>query len=46
VTQGRRVGAQVRLSYRAAAAGIYYLEAKLVAPVRDPVQYKLALSRR
>jgi hypothetical protein len=45
VAQGRRVGAQVRLSYRAAATGIYYLEAKLVAPVRDPVQYKLGLSR-
>jgi hypothetical protein len=46
VAQGRRAGAQVRLSYRAAATGIYYLEAKLVAPVRDPVQYKLGLSRR
>jgi len=45
VTQGRRVGAQVRLSYRAAGTGVYYLEAKLVAPVRDPVQYKLGLSR-
>jgi hypothetical protein len=46
VAQGRRAGTQVRLSYRAAATGIYYLEAKLVAPVRDPVQYKLGLSRR
>jgi hypothetical protein len=46
VAQGRRAGAQVRLSYRAPATGIYYLEAKLVAPVRDPVQYKLGLSRR
>jgi hypothetical protein len=45
VAQGRRVGAQVRISYRAAATGIYYLEAKLVAPVRDPVQYQLALGR-
>ena len=45
VTQGRRVAAQVRLSYRAAATGVYYLEAKLVAPVREPVQYKLGLSR-
>ena len=41
----RRVGAQVRLSYRAPAAGIYYVEAKLVAPVRDPVQYALSLTR-
>jgi hypothetical protein len=24
---------------------VYYLEAKLVAPVRDPVQYGLGLSR-
>jgi hypothetical protein len=46
VAQGRRAGAQVRLSYRAAATGVYYLEAKLVAPVRDPVQYTLGLSRR
>jgi hypothetical protein len=45
VTQGRRVGVQVRLAYRAPGTGVYYLEAKLVAPVRDPVQYKLALSR-
>jgi hypothetical protein len=45
VAQGRRAGAQVRLAYRAAATGVYYLEAKLVAPVRDPVQYRLALGR-
>jgi len=45
VVRGRRGGNQVRLSYRAAAGGIYYLEAKLVAPVRNPVQYKLALTR-
>jgi hypothetical protein len=45
VAQGRRVGAQVRLAYRATATGLYYLEAKLVAPVRDPVQYALALNR-
>jgi hypothetical protein len=36
----------VRLSYRAVVTGVYYLEAKLVAPVRDPVQYRLGLSRR
>jgi hypothetical protein len=41
----RRVGSQARLSYRAAATGIYYVEAKLVAPVRDPVQYALSLTR-
>jgi hypothetical protein len=46
VAQGRRVGTQLRLSYRAGATGVYYLEAKLVAPVRDPLQYTLALSRR
>jgi hypothetical protein len=45
VVRSRRVGAQVRLSYRAAVGGVYYLEAKLVAPVRDPVQYRLALTR-
>ena len=46
VAQSRRAGTQARLSYRAAAAGVYYVEAKLVAPVRDPVPYTLALSRR
>jgi hypothetical protein len=46
VAQSRRAATQLRLSYRAASAGVYYLEAKLAAPVRDPVQYSLALSRR
>jgi hypothetical protein len=46
VAQSRRVSGQARLAYRAAVSGVYYLEAKLVAPVRDPVQYKLGLSRR
>jgi hypothetical protein len=46
VAQSRRVSGQARLAYRAAVTGVYYLEAKLVAPVRDPVQYKLGLSRR
>jgi hypothetical protein len=46
VAQSRRFGAQARLAYRAAATGVYYLEAKLLAPVRDPVQYTLGLSRR
>jgi len=44
VAQGRRVGGQTRLAYRAVASGVYYLEAKLVAPVRDPVQYRLGLN--
>jgi len=43
---GHRAGAQTRLSYRAVQGGVYYLEAKLVAPVRNPVQYTLGLSRR
>jgi hypothetical protein len=46
VATSRRVGAQVRLSYRAKATGVYYLEAKLTRPVHDPVQYTLGLSRR
>lgn len=46
VARSQRVGSQVRLFYRAVATGVYYIEAKLVAPVRDPVQYRLALSRR
>jgi hypothetical protein len=46
LTQSRRVGLQARLAYRARVTGIYYLEAKLVSPSHDPVQYGLALSRR
>ena len=46
VARSRRAGAQVRLSYRAAKTGIYYLEAKLVSGGRNSVQYRLALSRR
>ena len=46
VAHSRRVAGQARLSYRAPAAGIYYLEAKLVGPTRDPVAYRLAVSRR
>jgi subtilase family protein len=45
VALSRRIGGQVRLAYRATTSGIYYLEAKLVAPLRDPVQYRLALTR-
>jgi len=40
------VGLQARLGYRAAKTGTYYIEAKLVTQTRDPVQYRLALSRR
>jgi hypothetical protein len=42
----RRQGLQARLAYKARVGGTYYLEAKLVSPTRDPVQYRLALSRR
>ncbi|HEY6961556.1 MAG TPA: S8 family serine peptidase [Gaiellaceae bacterium] len=45
VARGRRVGTQVRLSYRAASTGTYYLAAKLASPLRDPLQYRLSLSR-
>jgi subtilisin family serine protease len=45
LTQSRRVGAQERLSFHAAKAGIYYLEAKLVSKTRDPLRYRLALTR-
>lgn len=46
VARSRRVASQARLAYRARATGIYYLEAKLVGPTRDPVAYRLAVSRR
>jgi hypothetical protein len=46
LTRSRPVAGQVRLAFTARAGGTYYLEAKLVSPVRDPVQYRLALSRR
>jgi subtilisin family serine protease len=41
-----RVGTQSRLAYRARLTGTYYLSAKLVAPTRNPVQYRLGISRR
>ena len=44
LARSRRVGGQSRLAYRAAKAGTYYLAVKLVAPARNPVQYKLALA--
>jgi Subtilase family len=40
-----RVGAQARLAYTAPSDGIYYLEAKLAAPTRPIVQYRLALAK-
>jgi hypothetical protein len=43
---GRRVGLQSRLAYTARVGGVYYLEVKLVSKPRDPLQYRLALSRR
>jgi len=46
LTHSHRAGRQSRLAYRARVGGIYYLEAKLVSPSHDPVQYRLALSRR
>jgi len=46
VAGSRRRGLQARLAYTARGAGTYYLEAKLVSPTRNPVQYRLALSRR
>jgi hypothetical protein len=46
VARSRRVATQARLTYRARSAGVYYLEAKLVAATRDPVAYRLAVTRR
>jgi subtilisin family serine protease len=46
VAGSRRRGLQARLAYRARVGGTYYLEAKLVSPTHDPVQYRLAVSRR
>ncbi|HEY0417545.1 MAG TPA: S8 family serine peptidase [Gaiellaceae bacterium] len=43
VTEARRAGRQLRLAYTAPVAGTYYLEAKLVSPRRDPVEYRLAV---
>jgi subtilisin family serine protease len=45
VARSSRVGGQARLAYRAPVTGTYYVEAKLAAPVRDPVQYRLSLVR-
>ncbi len=46
VIRSHRSGRQVRLAFTARTAGTYYLQAKLLSPLRDPVVYRLALSRR
>ncbi|HLK45265.1 MAG TPA: S8 family serine peptidase [Acidimicrobiales bacterium] len=46
VARSHAAGTQARLAYRAAATGTYYLEAKLLTPTHDPVQYRLSLTRR
>lgn len=46
VATSTRVGGQSRLTYRATAAGVYYLEAKLLRPARAIVSYKLSLARQ
>lgn len=46
LARSHRVGTQARLSYRASAAGTYYLAAKLLTPAHDPVSYRLSVSRR
>jgi serine protease len=46
VAQSHRAAGQARLAYRARVTGIYYLEAKLAVATRDPVLYRLALTRR
>lgn len=43
--EGRRVGAQSRLAYRAPSTGTYFLELKLLTKSRDVVSYRLALAR-
>jgi Subtilase family len=45
VAVSRRVGTQHRLAYRATVTGTYFLAAKLSSPLRDPLQYRLAVSR-
>jgi hypothetical protein len=45
VAASHRAGRQARLSYRATKTGTYYVAAKLVSQTRDPVEYRLALSK-
>jgi subtilisin family serine protease len=46
VAQSTLVGHQARLAFTARTSGTFYLAAKLVTQSHDPVQYRLALSRR
>jgi subtilisin family serine protease len=46
VATSKRVGAQSRITFRATAAGVYYLEARLLAPTHAIVGYRLALARK
>jgi subtilisin family serine protease len=45
LTRSQLAGSQARLSFRAPVTGIYYLQAKLVAKTRNPLEYRLALAR-
>lgn len=46
VAESRSVGEQARLSYRVPVTGTYYVQAKLVTPTPNPVQYRLSLVPR
>lgn len=46
VAESRSVGEQARVAYRAPVSGVYYVQAKLVTPTPNPVQYRLSLVRR
>jgi Subtilase family len=45
VAVSTRFGSQARVSFRAAAGGIYYLEAKLTTASRPVVAYRLAVAK-
>jgi hypothetical protein len=40
------VGTQRRIGFSAPVGGVYYLEARLSAPIRNPVAYRLAVATR
>jgi subtilisin family serine protease len=46
LAHSRRVGGQARVAWRATTSGTYYVEARLASKTRDPVQYRLALTRK
>jgi Subtilase family len=46
LVQSTRAGVQERLAYTARVSGTYYLEAKLIAPARDSVVYRLSLVKK